>query len=62
MKNKDRYDLPRLGIEVLWHIDGCGKKTNMKTIQIFYDGELISEEITTKDSLKYFFEWAEREN
>ena len=61
MKNKDRYELPRLSVQVLWHIDGCGKKTRMKTIKIFYDGILVSEEVTSKDSLQYFFEWAEME-
>lgn len=61
MKNKDRYELPRLSVQVLWHIDGCGKKTQMKTIKIFYDGILVSEEVTTMDSLQYFFAWGERE-
>ena len=61
MKVKDKYDLNALDVNILYMVDGCGHRTEMKTVQIFHEKNKVKEIITSKSAMKKIFEWLESE-
>jgi len=63
MKNKDKYDLREIDASVLWTINGCGKKTSPRTIEIRYKNKKIAKIKNDDDPfIEILLGWLEEEN
>ena len=62
MKNKEKYDLNNLSVDVGYLTNGCGKKIDGKLyIAIKENGETIIAEETKMKPIEYVFKWLETE-
>lgn len=62
MKNKDKYDLNNLSVDIGYLTNGCGKKIEGKLyITIKENGKRIRAEETNLKPIEYLFKWLETE-
>lgn len=62
MKNKERYYLNDLSVDISYLTNGCGKKIEGQLyITIKEKEKIISAEVTNKKPIDYLFGWLEKE-
>ena len=63
MKNKDRYDLREIDVNVLWTINGCGKKVSPRIIEIKHKRKEIASIRNENDpAIDVLMRWLEEED
>lgn len=63
MKNKDKYDLSKIEINVYYDVNGCGRKIEThRYVSVWHDGELILDRKKTKlMPYEFLLKWLEKE-
>lgn len=63
MKNKDKYDLTKLKIQIMHEFNGCGKIIAGKNTLIFtYEDKEIARKKEKKEIITTIMEWLEDED
>ena len=62
MKNKDKYDLSSLSVNISYLTDGCGKKAdNLRYISIKHENKVIFSETVADKPMEAILQWLEQE-
>ena len=62
MKNKDKYDLTKLEIQLGYMTNGCGRKLESPVyVTIMHEGEQVLTEATSMNPFRFLMNWLERE-
>lgn len=62
MKNKEKYDLAKLGIHLSYMTNGCGKKIEKPVyMKIVAEGNTVLEEATYENPFRFLMKWLEED-
>ena len=60
MKNKDKYDLTQIDIQLSYMTNGCGKKIdNPVYVKVIADGKPVLEDATYDNPFRFLMRWLE---
>ena len=62
VKNKDKYDLATLTVDIAYLTDGCGKKTkNLRYITVKNGKQILYTDTVNDNPMEHILRWLEQE-